>query len=388
MIRPVAAALATALTLVAAAAARTQEEGEPGKVFIVTINLREGFYGGGDLDDMSEVSTFVRRLLDELTRDPDVLLLQEVNSKSTHKVARVLSTRTGDRYTVAQDAGERAFWQKKGRVYKADTAIVINNRTMREAGKSGYITSIFDPKKGMTEYKKSARALVRLRSTGLEIGLTSLHIPKGAGYTSRIKKIEQALRSAYPSAGGARFYAIGGDFNSGGVHTGDSFGQIVTKRWWRWITGPADYNDAIYNVTREKGVDYVFVRGGVLDAGLDPRPAKYSDHRFRWAKVGPDRTPPTVPSGVDARSFQTGPPRIKVMWSRSNDAEAGVWEYDVWRSNDGTDFKRIGSTANDAYYDEAVTDGEQYWYYVVAKDYSDNRSAPSETVSQVAGDGP
>jgi hypothetical protein len=46
---------------------------------------------------------------------------------------------------------------------------------------------------------------------------------------------------------------------------------------------------------------------------------------------------------------------------------------------------RLGATANDVYYDESVAKGTEYWYYVVAKDWSDNRSVPSEIVRQVAG---
>ena len=354
-------------------------------VAVVTINLQEGFNDGNDLRDMSEVNVFIGRLLKVLKQDPDVLLLQEVNSKSAHRVARVLTKKTGQPFRVAQDAGKRAWRQTKTRVYKADTAIVINTKTMEKAGKSGYIITTFDPPSGKTEYKKNARAFVRQRAGGLELALASVHIPGGGPYIRSVKKVALGLTSKYGAGSARRFHVIGGDFNRVGVLSGSTFGQIKTEKWWVWLTGGArDFNDTIYQVSREKGVDYIFAKGGVLGSGIDGSKLSYSDHRFRWAMVGPDESVPSIPGDVRAGSINNGD-RIRIAWTVSTD-DAGIFEYDLWRSKDGEKFVRIGATASDVYYDESVAKRTKYWYYVVAKDWSDNRSGPSEIVAQVAGD--
>jgi hypothetical protein len=364
---------------------RSQTSSASRPVAIVTINLEEGFNFGNDLRDMSEVNLFVARLLKALKRDPDVLLLQEVNSKSAHRVARLLTRKTGKTFRVAQDAGRRAWWQTKSRVYKADTAVIINSKTMKEIGSSGYIVTTYDPPAGKVEYKKNARALVRQRDGGLELALASVHIPGAGPYTKRVQKVAKELATKYGPATSQRFHVIGGDFNRVGVLSGKSFGQIKTEKWWIWLTGGArNYNDSIYNVTRSKGVDYLFVKGGVLGAGVDGSKVAYSDHRFRWSFVGPDESAPSTPTDVRAGSINNGE-RVRISWTASSDAEAGIYEYDLWRSKDGAKFVRLGATANDVYYDESVAKGTEYWYYVVAKDWSGNRSVPSEIVRQVAG---
>jgi fibronectin type 3 domain-containing protein len=74
---------------------------------------------------------------------------------------------------------------------------------------------------------------------------------------------------------------------------------------------------------------------------------------------------------------------VKVSWLASSD-NAGIAAYDVYRSTYGTTFSKHGTTQNLNYYDETVTRGETYWYYVVARDFSDNSSAPTEVMSQDA----
>jgi hypothetical protein len=74
---------------------------------------------------------------------------------------------------------------------------------------------------------------------------------------------------------------------------------------------------------------------------------------------------------------------MKVSWSAATDA-AGIASYDVFRSTDGTTFSKHGTTENLVYYDQTVRRGTEYWYYVVARDYSNNRSAPTATLSRDA----
>ncbi|MGH2819428.1 MAG: hypothetical protein ACRDJ5_02105, partial [Actinomycetota bacterium] len=153
------AAVVTApVTMPAPAAALAPSPRE--RATVVTANLLEGF-SDRDLRNMSELDVFVNRLMDDLPSDPDVLLLQEVRSRSANRVAELLTRRTDDRYVVAQNAGRDPFKKRNGRILKRDTAVVINNKTMVEAGRSGYIVTKYDPRRGLPEYKYNARALVK-----------------------------------------------------------------------------------------------------------------------------------------------------------------------------------------------------------------------------------
>ncbi|MGH2819432.1 MAG: hypothetical protein ACRDJ5_02125, partial [Actinomycetota bacterium] len=201
----------------------------------------------------------------------------------------------------------------------------------------------------------------------------------------RVEGIHKKLKRAYGAAAG-RAHVIGGDLNRLGVRAGDGFGQIDPTSWWRMLTGRYSYNDSVYQVKREKGVDYVFSTGGIRGAGWDrdynrKRDRFYSDHAFRWAELGYDDTPPEAPSQLDSSSRNV---RVRVEWNNSGD-DAGIFEYDVYRAPAGSDsFRKIGSTPINTYYDEAVRRWRTYRYKVRAKDWSRNRSAASVLISQTA----
>lgn len=360
------------------------------RVAIITANLLEGF-SGADVRDLSEMDVFVDRVLDVVNRVPDVLLLQEVNSRSARYVAAEFSRRVGQSYAVIADAGDKAYRETDTRITKRDTAIVINTESMSKAGRSGYIVTRYDPGgNAKVEYKYNARGIVSEVGGTLKLALVSIHVP-GGGITRRAKVLAAKLDKAYPSTAPEQFEILGGDFNQVGIEY-VSYGQVETHPFWDALTKQFDYADSVYNVLIGKGVDYVFVRGGVWGAGIDsayddrtPKssPNFYSDHKFRWAIVGPDDEVPSTPGNVQIAARGTGAARMKVTWEASTD-NAGIATYDVYRSTDGNAFSKHGETSNLTYYDESVTRGKAYWYYVVVRDFSNNRSAPTTPVRREA----
>jgi hypothetical protein len=360
------------------------------RVAIVTANLLEGF-SGSDVRDPSDMDVFVNRVLNLVRYRPDILLLQEVNSKSARYVAAELTRRTKQTYAVIADAGDKAYRETDTRIIKRDTAIVINTESMSETGRSGYIITRTDRGgNSKIEYKYNARALVRENGGTLSLALASIHVPPN-NITRTATILATKLDNAYPSSAPEQFEVLGGDFNQVGIDY-ESYGQVETHPFWDALTGRFDYVDSIYNVLVGKGVDYLFVRGGVWGAGIDSNyddrtskssPSFYSDHKLRWTIVGPDDQVPSTPGNAQLAARGTGDARMKVSWGASTD-NAGIAAYDIFRSTDGNTFRKHGTTTNVTYYDETVRRGTKYWYYVVARDFSDNRSAPTATLTRDA----
>ena len=360
------------------------------RIVIVTANLLEGF-DPADLRNMSEMGVFADRVLNIVPMRPDVLLLQEVNSKSSHYVAQVFSRKTGQPYAVIADAGDKAYRETSTRIIKRDMSIVINTATMSEESTSGYIiTKYRRPGASKVEIKYNARALASEDKGNLRVAMVSTHVP-GANITKTSQVMANGLENAYSSPAPNQFEVLGGDFNQVGLNYVD-YGQIKTHPFWDALTKTFGYVDSGYNVYESKFVDYVFVRGGVWGAGVDsnynPKTARgtkgfYSDHQFRWAVVGPDDEAPTAPGNISINARRDGSARMKIEWSVSTD-NAGIADYDLYRSTNGTDFRKIGMTGNLVYYDSTVTSGTRYWYRVVARDWSNNPSPASETVDQEA----
>ncbi len=344
------------------------------------------------------MEVFASRMIKVLPALPDVILVQEVNSKSTHYIAKVMTKKTNQKYTVATDAGEKAQYSQGNKIIKADMGIVMNAKTMSKAGKSGYILSRFNRPNSPPEIKRNARAFLGEKGSDLRIGFVSIHIPPGNNYAKRVRGVAEDLQKAYPPKTATDFLSVGGDFNGIGVDDlGESqYGQVKTEGWWDVLTRPPfNHSDSLYNVLRDNSVDHVFTNGGVLGAGWDrnynnkmseSNSGFYSNHRFVWGIIGVDEDPPTVPTNLDSISRKNQPKlRVKVTWNESKDAN-GIWQYEIWRSgNGGVDYKKVGVTPHKTYYDYDVQQGQKYHYYVVARDWSSNESGPSQVIQSEAG---
>jgi hypothetical protein len=287
----------------------------PGKILIVTENLEEGF-NPTDLKNMREVRVFVGRLLDRLPYEPDILLLQEVRTKSAEYVARVLRKRTGHSYRVGTRPGRRPYRQTPTKVIKSDTAVVYSAKTMKKLD-AGFVKTSWPARHGdareqalkRKHIKRNAYAHFRERQGRATAAVASIHWPGtmrsqkhvnryGRKWSARIAKFLQRKFPLKP----IKVHAIGGDFNRPS-HRHTESGEKVPYPFWRTLTSDHGYNDAVWTVDARPdneditngGVDYIFARARIVRAGVDhaydkravPPSKYYSNHRFRWTVVKP-----------------------------------------------------------------------------------------------------
>jgi beta-glucosidase len=105
----------------------------------------------------------------------------------------------------------------------------------------------------------------------------------------------------------------------------------------------------------------------------------FSIYEFRV--IAKDNVAPAAPTDIVALS---GDKSIVLSWA--NNKESDFYYYDIYRAwKDEGEFKKINTTPlkADGFIDEDVSNGEEYYYYVIACDYSDNPSQPSEQVYSV-----
>ena len=87
----------------------------------------------------------------------------------------------------------------------------------------------------------------------------------------------------------------------------------------------------------------------------------------------PDRTPPTVPTGLTATSISSS--QINLFWNASTD-NVGVAGYKVFRNG-----SQIATTTQTSYSDTGLSPSTTYSYAVSAYDAAGNNSARSRAVS-------
>jgi endonuclease/exonuclease/phosphatase family metal-dependent hydrolase len=104
------------------------------------------------------------------------------------------------------------------------------------------------------------------------------------------------LTARYPSQASSQVNVIGGDFNQLPFVPGTNQ-QVSVPFRKELITEPHRMTDSIWSHLKEVGIDYIFARGRVTNAGLDTgydrkqphdSPGFYSDHQFRWSIVARD----------------------------------------------------------------------------------------------------
>jgi Endonuclease/Exonuclease/phosphatase family len=271
------AAVVAGVLLISGSASPTA--GERG-VVLVTANLREA-YGADDLADLGEMAIFVDRLLQQLPRRPDVLLLQEVRHSSATRVARLLTRAVGDSYGVIVDPGRHPARHRARRSVFRNTGIVINRATMKRLAGGGFIGNAYGNRVGQNAY-----TLVAQRGARVRLALMSVHLmPHHLRATARwVDKDARLLRRKYPRA---QLRIMAGDFNADRCRrwaphcTPVAFYRTLVRK-------PYSYKDVVRAAAKRRrgGVDYVFATGTPVTAGVDLRgKGLYSDHAFRWGLV-------------------------------------------------------------------------------------------------------
>ncbi|MDQ3785495.1 MAG: endonuclease/exonuclease/phosphatase family protein [Actinomycetota bacterium] len=352
------------------------------KTVFITANLKEGF-NDRDLKNMRELPIFVSRVLARVPYDPDVLLLQEVRRKSAAAVAQILTNRTGKRYTVAFGGARDPYTGTPRRITVRDSAIVLNRSTMTKVGDGGWLKELKDSSASRPMYKGHAYGFARRKGTTMTFAMTSIHIQESS-VNKTTRRIANKLASKRPDIDSGRYNVIGGDFNTSRLTSPNN-----PAPYWSWLTGsPRRYRDAVYAVRgpMSTAVDYIFARAGVYGAGVDSSynnktrdPARfYSDHRFRWAALGPDRVAPSVPNRLRARNVRSG---IQLSWAGSTDTGgSGIGRYEVYRVKKTGPPRLIGTAGSSTYNDNDTYFTKRYRYFVRARDNAHNRTAPTATI--------
>lgn len=280
------------------------------EIEIVTVNLQEAYTRYvGDLADNFEIGNFVDRVVPDTPYLPDVLLLQEVNYKTTGLVARRLTRRTGQRYVVAVRPIRNTTIEYPDKAWNTDTGIVINAKTMAVAKRGRFYTALYpDSATAPGErinVRRHAHVLLRERGTGLRVPVASVHFAHTRDFRSRsasdywrgvwARKLESIMKERYGAGSRNTLSTIGGDFNAVRCVSG-SFQTCKQARFWSSLTGaPHVYSDSLFDLGLPMGVDMLFTdgdpqRGGIDEHGKFPESDRrnyYSDHTFRWVLVTP-----------------------------------------------------------------------------------------------------
>ncbi len=131
-----------------------------------------------------------------------------------------------------------------------------------------------------------------------------------------------------------------------------------------------------YSVTGGATWYYADLNGPITGVTLPPNPGKMT------VISSGDTTPPTVPQSLQV--VAASPSGISLAWGASTD-ETAFGAYEVLRADaSGGSYSMIARVTSTNYTDTAITEGETYYYVVLALDLSFNRSAHSNEVEATA----
>lgn len=261
----------------------------------------------GDLGSNFEVDNFAKRVRDVVPQNPDVVLLQEVNHKTSALAARKLSDRLGQRYVVAVRPIRNTTVEFPDKQVHTETAILLNAATMAIADRGGYIKTSYPRSAAASgdrvQVRRHAYMLAREKATGLKVPLVSVHYAMVKSFkTEKLsneyrgkwsKQIENKLATRYRADSTSRATVVGGDFNASRCVTGE-FASCREAAYWNVFTSaPHKYVDTLWELGLPAGVDVLFSTGRPVSGDWDKngdfperdRSRFYSDHRFRWTVV-------------------------------------------------------------------------------------------------------
>ncbi len=272
----------------------------------------------------------------------------------------------------------------KGQVVtKNETAIVINNTTMKKEDAGGFLVTTYraaDKAPNVYREKKTqAYVSVSERSTGVLYALSSTHFSLGTVMKDKqtaekykgkwAEQIDANLARKYPAA----LRVVTGDFNTGRC-AGSTKDCKFTPTWKAFHD--AGYRSAVHLLTDDGAFDHIYTPAGIHraahDGSYNPRTAGpnqyYSDHELRWALLSSDVTAPSPPTNVEL--VEVGENDVKITWDASTDDSSGVAEYQVWRKGETSDEFNLRHTTTETEWTdrESLYRNRTYEYYVVAVD--------------------
>lgn len=354
------------------------------RVLVVTTNLQEA-YGAADVNNLRDMRNYVDRLMKLLPNNPDVLNLQEITAKGARLIKDKLSKVTGDKYIVAIAPKDEPYVLEGHVVTKNETAIVINNTTMKKEDSGGFLTTTYragDKAPGILREKKTQAFIsVSERSTGVLYALTSTHFSLGTVMKDKAtaekykgkwaEQIDANLDRKYPSA----LKVVTGDFNTGRCRGATTDKLCRFTPTWKAFHD-AGYRSAVHLLTQDGALDHIYTPAGVHRANHDFKYNRrtagpneyYSDHELRWALLSSDVTPPDAPTNVQLSEPDDN--EVKITWDAASDAGRGVAEYQIWRKGEDSDEFNLRHTTEDTQWRDtkSLYGNRIYEYFVVAVD--------------------
>jgi hypothetical protein len=387
---------------ISASPARAATGTGPHRALVVVANVQE-VYDKKDIANTRDMDVFVSRLDAHVPHAPDVLLLQEVRHSSAAYIAKRLRAVTGNPYTVAVDPGKKPVRHTATKHIEHETAILVNTETMRATRKRGFFATKTKgremPAGRNRVFKYNAYLLAEERATGMAFPLMSVHLTPDYLMKSRstgeaahkrwVRKIARFMKRKFSGARG-HYFAVGGDFNGPRCPVSGGDNCTLSKFYAKMMD--LGYRDSVRDVVVVGGVDYLFTKTGVYNAGVDStydrkKDVFYSDHQFRWSILGPDRRPPSAPTALEGTSTASGSGNddvdVTLTWTAPEDVgDSNLDHYVVWRTGSQDNWRRVGESTTDQFKDTTTYVNLSYRYYVVAYDGAHN-AGPHSDVLQI-----
>lgn len=316
---------------------------------------------------------------------PDVVLLQQVNQRSTRWLAKEFSRVTGHPFGIAIRPAD-AIRKKvdNGRFVKRDDSAILFNKSTIDVLASGKteVTQRRDAVKGTPIRQVVPWAKVVELDSGnkaLRMIATSIHYPTHGSFKNRREsqlhkarwssQLSRFADSKMPTAGDGdrRVAVLGGDFNTQKCKLGtyDSDGSCRAMGFWRRLTrlgykepinrllGPIDYR-------ARPIIDFIFTRGNVANAAWDDvNDGKgYSDHALITALVEDEDTTPPWGAGNGRWIFdEAGHPWLRHyagLW-RGWDGGSGFRRWVIYRRMSPPEgWELIGYTKEAEFHDAEI----------------------------------
>ena len=383
----------------------------PGFIWVVNTNVQEhrafDSRHHGDMKDYVLKTTW-----STYPHAPDVVLLQQVNQRSTEWLAKEFSRRTGRPFGIATRPADTIRKKVDGGrfVKRDDTAILFNKSTIDvlAAGKTEVIQRrdavIRTPIRQVVPWVK-----VLERDSGnkaLRMIAASIHYPThGTFKTRRQSQLHKARWSlqlnrfvnskmATAGTGDRRIAVLAGDFNTQKCKLGtfDHDGSCRPMGFWRNLR-QAGYKEPVNTITGRFDhrvrpiIDFIFSRANAAEARWDGsnNGAVYSDHALTTALLEDrDTTPPSEARGGVWIFDDEGHP-----WLRHYASSAAGWDggsgWRRWlvyrRESPDDEWQLIKRTKDSEFFDEdtvAATKAEQkelketFRYAITAEDRAGN----------------
>lgn len=240
-----------------------------------------------------------------------------------------------------------------------------------------------------------------------ELGVDYLSISAGGKFEDAVHKPGEPL---YPYTGysGDRCMPGASYPDGANVYIADSIKQYINSKGHSTpviTTGKIVHSDLAENILQEGRADLIGMARALLADPDLPRKVrdgredtvvkcvygnicKNLDENFKkvvcvlWTKgelqapLSYDAEPPRWSDGGARLSAEEKTGQIYLEWQDATDNE-GIYGYEIFRSEDGNEYKRLHAIKRTHFYDMSVIGGRAYSYYVRAYDFAGNRSENS-----------